>query len=622
MLRIAFVLTGCLGAVLLLATTTPLAAPSAGEKITPVSAPFQASLTFVFQDDMWVIGAEAWHTVWRSSDGENWTKVTEDSGYPLHSGSAGAHFDGKLWAIAGGPTSEIWHSADGANWNQATEDASFPARRHHAVVVFDEKLWVIGGQSPTARLNDVWYSEDGINWTQATPNAPFSKRQDHAATVFNGRIYLIGGQDGNPLNDIWYTEDGVQWTEVTSSSEFSPRYGTTVLAFDGRLWLIGGITAGAGGVFYLNDIWSSEDANSWTLEAPTAPFPPGYRKSSLVFDEQIWLFGGVRIGGQRSGIWTSPDAHAWRRAAAPAHFEPRMNSLVYSLHDNLWLLGGRTRHGDTYLDSWMLRPDGRWENKSLGLFGGRRPLGTGTVWNDKAWTLNIYGQFWGLQVWSSEDGILWSREVENAGMSYRSGMTTPVHDGKLWLIGGGTDGTGDLKNDVWKTADGRNWTRVTDRADFPGRIDHTSVVHEEKMWVIGGRALDGSSFLGGPVNDVWYSEDGAQWTLATGTAAFPPRQGHASVIYDNKMWVIGGFGADVRTNDVWSSGDGVQWSLVTDDAAFAPRNRLSSSVHDGRMWVAAGETDEGVVDDVWWSTNGRDWYQHVYTEGPSAWIFR
>jgi hypothetical protein len=56
--------------------------------------------------------------------------------------------------------------------------------------------------------------------------------------------------------------------------------------------------------------------------------------------------------------------------------------------------------------------------------------------------------------------------------------------------------------------------------------------------------------MGGYDNDVWYSSDGANWIQATNSAGWSSRDGHTSVVHDNKMWVIGGD----YLNDVWYSG--------------------------------------------------------------------
>jgi hypothetical protein len=121
------------------------------------------------------------------------------------------------------------------------------------------------------------------------------------------------------------------------------------------------------------------------------------------------------------------------------------------------------------------------------------------------------------------------------------GHTSVVFDNKIWVIGG-FDNNWFYKNDVWYSSDGINWTLATSSAPWSGRAGHTSVVFDNKIWVIGG--FDDSW---PPKNDVWYSSDGINWTLATDTAPWSERYGHTSVVFDNKIWVIGGY----LFQDVW-----------------------------------------------------------------------
>ncbi len=52
-------------------------------------------------------------------------------------------------------------------------------------------------------------------------------------------------------------------------------------------------------------------------------------------------------------------------------------------------------------------------------------------------------------------------------------------------------------------------------------------------------------------NDVWSSDDGANWTKET-SAGWAPRHTHASFIYDGKIWIMGGCNASGGCyNDVW-----------------------------------------------------------------------
>ena len=64
---------------------------------------------------------------------------------------------------------------------------------------------------------------------------------------------------------------------------------------------------------------------------------------------------------------------------------------------------------------------------------------------------------------------------------------------------------------------GKDWKQATAEAEWPERYGHASVVHDSKIWVIGGfwhLGLGNNHYL----NDVWYSDDGATWFEATPAA--------------------------------------------------------------------------------------------------------
>jgi len=158
---------------------------------------------------------------------------------------------------------------------------------------------------------------------------------------------------------------------------------------------------------------------------------------------------------------------------------------------------------------------------------------------------------------------------------------------------------------------GEHWNQVTDHAGWTARHGHTSVVYDGKMWVMGGY---GSS----PTykNDVWWSTDGITWTQATASAGWGARREHTSVVYDGKMWVMGGFDGS-RKNDVWWSTNGITWTRATASAGWSARYGHTSVVYDGKMWVMGG-TDTGYLRDVWWSTDGVTWTQATAAAAWSA----
>ena len=88
------------------------------------------------------------------------------------------------------------------------------------------------------------------------------------------------------------------------------------------------------------------------------------------------------------------------------------------------------------------------------------------------------------------------------------------------------------------------------------RMGHTSVTYnfngDDKMFVTGGYNRWNSTDL--HLNDLWYSDNGASWTEAPVSSTYPGRNQHSSVVFDNKIWVIGGYDSTAsRLNDVWYS---------------------------------------------------------------------
>lgn len=71
----------------------------------------------------------------------------------------------------------------------------------------------------------------------------------------------------------------------------------------------------------------------------------------------------------------------------------------------------------------------------------------------------------------------------------------------------------------------------------------------------------------------------------TDHAPWSARDGHISLVFDNKLWVIGGAGH----RDVWSSSDGRNWTQATPRAEWGERHSYGGAVFDGKLWVLVEE---------------------------------
>ncbi len=295
---------------------------------------------------------------------------------------------------------------------------------------------------------------------------------------------------------------------------------------------------------------------SWQKMTESAAFGP--REShGLVADEShetLFVIAG-NAGDDVSDVWSSTDGTDWSLLTADAGFSPRRWFGSTWFDDRLWIAGGI--------------------------------LGTGGANHD--------------DVWFSYDGATWS-EAEPSSSTHFAARHAPsllAHDGRLWVIAGEGPNC-NTRSDVWSSADGYDWEQVTADAGFTSRDWHGAVVFQDRMWIIGGlhrSAACSETYL----SDVWSSADGVEWRLEA-EDVFPARGGHATAVFDEKIWVIGGTNSwpAATQSDVWYSSDGVEWCRATDEHEFSNRYGLAAGVLDGRLFVIGG-FDGNLQGDVWFS---------------------
>ena len=116
-----------------------------------------------------------------------------------------------------------------------------------------------------------------------------------------------------------------------------------------------------------------------------------------------------------------------------------------------------------------------------------------------------------------------------------------------------------------------------------------------------------------------------EWVQVTAKAAFAPRDGAGALVFQDKMWLLGGWNPGDRkhfpricNNEVWSSTDGAAWTLVKPntfldrkfDAAkdWEGRHTAGYAVFKNKMWIIGGDVNQGHYHfDVWNSSDGKTW---------------
>jgi hypothetical protein len=180
------------------------------------------------------------------------------------------------------------------------------------------------------------------------------------------------------------------------------------------------------------------------------------------------------------------------------------------------------------------------------------------------------------------------------GAVFYNGLVYAVYGDVLYRTGAGAN----------IGADGSAWTQAPVPAWY-GRAFFTATVFQNRIYVIGGEAAQLRA-------DVSYSEDGFVWSQNASGAPFGHRQGHGTVVFNNQMFLMGGFQNDATTTaimgDVWVSSDGATWTLVTAAAAWGARLNFSLVAANNGMYLYGGQlADTTMADDVWFSTDGNTW---------------
>lgn len=315
-----------------------------------------------------------------------------------------------------------------------------------------------------------------------------------------------------------------EWKQVNSKAAFAPRDGAGALTFKDRMWFIGGWNPGDKTHFPRicnNEVWSSGDGIDWTLEKPntfldntfdpTKDWEGRHTAGYAVLQDKMWIIGGdVNQKHYHNDVWNSSDGRHWNlvNREHPVPWGPRALHYTVVHQNKLWVIGGQTVPG--------LAPEAE----------------------------HMY-----RDVWNSEDGVHWSQvEIKEPAWPQR-GMIggSAVFNDRIWILGGGTYETPSkpsriFYNDVWSSADGQTWMQHTAAAPWHARQYHDVAVFDDRMWVMEGYHKDG-----GNRKDVWYSEDGTDWTEVPNTP-WAPRHAASVFVHDNALWMVAG---NNMTSDVW-----------------------------------------------------------------------
>jgi hypothetical protein len=305
---------------------------------------------------------------------------------------------------------------------------------------------------------------------------------------------------------------------------------------------------------------AADKAPSWVRVTEKAPWQARDSSGEVVFKDQLWILGGwfQSFEAPPRDVWSSPNGKDWKLVQKDAPWKHSDLPMMLAFQEKMWIFGG-------------------WYN-------GRLP-----------------GHSASSEVWSSSDGEKWEQASAKAGWSPRLAAGAVVFKDKMWVLGGTENyyfgNKTSLKNDVWYSADGKEWKQATASAGWSPRAYHNAVVHAGKIWVLGGGNYVPDYEAR---SDVWCSEDGIHWTEVTAKAPWSPRVWFSSVVYRDRIWVLGGWSNNPSKNwpDVWYSKDGKDWTEFKSETSWKERHEHSAYVFHDKIWIAAGHA-QPLSSEVW-----------------------
>jgi hypothetical protein len=279
-----------------------------------------------------------------------------------------------------------------------------------------------------------------------------------------------------------------EWQVVENAPGWDPREFITTSEFNGQLYLAGGRTQDAS--LYFNDLWQSTNGIDWTQTISQGPWLPSARQQLVVFSGKIFLVGGFApaINAFNDELWYSEDAISWNKIEETP-WTGRIK--MYAFKDKIYAISSEKF----------------WESS------------TGIDWSEVEGTVipplpqqivvasdYVYYFYnsnvlpWRAEILASGDGITWSSI--KYGNSYTDpffsavfapSATVSMYVGRMWLCAGTRyDGENFVTTDVvYSSSDGTEWERMEDLPQFNSRADHDAVVFDNKLWLLGGEGYNG-----------------------------------------------------------------------------------------------------------------------------------
>jgi hypothetical protein len=271
------------------------------------------------------------------------------------------------------------------------------------------------------------------------------------------------------------------------------------------------------------------------------------------------------------------EAYVWDRLTEHAPYAGNYNYPVHVAPDGRFI----ALHPD---GTWASRDGAKWTKTAMP-FSGMNSAYLSYVQHEGAtWALGkLKGNYLDFQIdpviQRTRDYEKWEQVGASSSLPHAIFYATASFKGSLWIVGGYNGNK--VTSEVWNSQDGLVWTRVIEQAPWSARSGAKVVIFRNKMFLIGGGVIDGLQ-----ANDVWSSADGVTWTREADQIA-PEKPMGTPFVYDNKLWLVGANRSGTFESGMAVSDDGKTWRKQS--APWSPRGGVAAWTNGPDLFITGGK---------------------------------
>lgn len=224
--------------------------------------------------------------------------------------------------------------------------------------------------------------------------------------------------------------------------------------------------------------------------------------------------------------------------------------------------------------------------------------------------------------------VAWSQPAVDTSPAPRNGHSFTVLSGKIVLFGGIVRGVGSCNDmhvlDVSQGPQAWRWTQPTVTGDIPSdRSHHTAtVINDKEILVFGGQVCRTTLQVFNDVHVLTAGSDKWEWRKIVTSGVAPTARGrHTATLYNNKLYVFGGYGQannvfgdlccyDIETN-IWSK-------PKPKGTAPKPRFAHSAALAGNRLFLfgGTGEHNTPLADCAILNLDTMEWAEPDQVQSP------